>query len=419
MRGSRLMMHVLGVQGAVMERVDWEACEEKGPGGVVVASVRVARRDRKRCGKCGRRSAWHDNGGGRRRWRTLDLGTVQAYAEAEAPRVKCKEHGVVVARVPWARHDSWFTRPFEDQVSWLATQTSKSATGELMRVSWRATGHIVERVVAEALEGRDQLEGLKRIGIDEISHRKGHKYLTVVYDHDRKRVVWMGPGRDTKVVNAFFDALGPERCGKIEFVSADGAPWIQTVVAQRCPQAKLCLDPFHVVSWATDALDEVRREVWNDARKAGQDGLAEGLKGARYALWKNPEKLTEKQKVTVATIAKTNNRLYRAYLLKEQLRQVFKSGAKKGMKLLGGWLSWARRCRIPAFVKLAKNLLPRLPEIAATLEHALTNAPLESGNTKIRLIIRRAFGFHSAQAVIALAMLSLGGLCPPLPGRSP
>ena len=122
------------------------------------------------------------------------------------------------------------------------------------------------------------------------------------------------------------------------------------MVAARCPNAVLCLDPFHVVKWATDALDEVRREVWNAARKGGQTALARELKGARYALWKNPGDLTGRQRAKLARIARVNDRLYRAYLLKEELRLVFTLKGVRATVLLEAWLAWARRCRIPAFV---------------------------------------------------------------------
>ena len=413
MRRNSVWGRLLGVQEAVIEGAELD----EGSGEMVVAA-RVRSKQRRRCGQCHRRSPRYDNGEGRRRWRAMDLGTVRAYVEAEAPRVKCREHGVVVAAVPWARHESRFTKEFEEQAAWLATETSRSTVAELLRVTWRSVGSMLTRVVAEGLEREDALEGLVRIGIDEVSYRKGQKYLTIVYDHDRKRVVWAGAGRDAATVAAFFDALGPERCAKLQQVSADGASWIRTVVRERCPQAQLTLDPFHVVSWATDALDEVRRDVWNEARRSGQTALAEGLKGARFALWKNPENLTDNQKLTLASVSKTNNRLYRAYLLKEQLRQVFKAGTKeKGMGILRRWLTWASRCRIPAFVALARTIRKHCDDIAVTLNLGLTNAALESANTKIRLLIRRAFGFHSADATISMVLLSLGGLCPPLPGR--
>jgi transposase len=201
-------------------------------------------------------------------------------------------------------------------------------------------------------------------------------------------------------------------------VSADAAEWIANVVAARCPNAELCLDPFHIVAWATDALDEVRREVWNEARRQGQKAVATELKGARYALWKNPKDLTERQQGKLASIAVTNKRLYRAYLLKEQLRQVFALKGGAGIALLEAWLKWARRCRIPAFVKLAKSITEHRAGIEAALAHGLSNARVESVNTKLRLLTRIAFGFRSAEALVALAMLDLGGLCPPLPGRA-
>lgn len=413
MRKNSVWGRLLGVQGAVIEGVELDEATAE-----MVVAVRVRSKDRRRCGHCKKRSPRYDAGEGRRRWRAMDLGTRRAFLEAEAPRVHCAEHGVVVAAVPWARHESRFTKDFEDQTAWLATQCSKSAVAELLRVTWRTVGRMITRVIAENVAREDALEGLVRIGIDEVSHRKGQKYLTVVYDHDRKRVVWASAGRDSETMAAFFDDLGPERCAKLQQVSADGASWIRNVVKERCPQAKLTLDPFHIVSWATDALDEVRRHVWNEARRKGQKALAEGLKGARFALWKNPEDLTPNQKLTLASVAKTNHALYRAYLLKEQLRRALKAATKeKAMALLRAWLSWASRCRIPAFTALAKTIRRHLSDIEVTLETGLTNASLESANTKIRLIIRRAFGFHSADATIAMVLLCLGGLCPPLPGR--
>jgi len=285
-----------------------------------------------------------------------------------------------------------------------------------MRIGWRTVGRIIKRVVG-AFDGFDPLDGLRRIGIDEISHRKGHRYITVVVDHDSGRLVWAAPGRDKATVHAFFDALGPDRTAALQAVTADAASWIRTVVQDRCPQATLCMDPYHVVAWATDALDDVRRQVWNDARRQGQNAVAKEVKGARYALWKNPEDLTSGQKDKLAAIERTNRPLYRAYLLKEQLRQVFRLPAQAGIELLDEWLLWARRCQIPPFVKLAKRIGRHKERIAASLRLRLSNGIVESMNTKIRLIIRRAFGFHSPEALIALAMLDLGGLCPPLPGR--
>jgi transposase len=408
-RGIRVWARLLSLQRAVVEDV-WIGDE-----GEIVVAVRVGWRERDRCGVCRRPSPGFDLGEGRRRWRALDLGMTLAFVEADAPRVTCRRHGVVVCAVPWARHNARFTRAFEDQAAWLAVNTSKSAVAELMRIAWRTVGAICERVCDETQQEVDLLDGLRRIGIDEISHRKGQRYLTVVVDHDSGRLVWAAAGRDRKTVEAFFDALGEERCKQIELVSCDMAGWIAGPVADRLPDAVRCVDPFHVVMLATDALDEVRREVWNDARRAGELAAAKDLKGARFALWKNPENLTDRQAAKLSSIQKTNARLYRAYLLKEQLRQIYRLPADTAVELLDEWIAWARRCRLPSFVKLARTITAQRAGIVAAIEHGLSNARVEAINTQIRMITRRAYGFHSAGALIALAMLSLAGLCPPLP----
>jgi transposase len=423
-RDTRIWAAVLRVERAVVERVEYGV-----DGGVLVAHVRPVARERGRCGVCRRRCPRYDAGRGRRRWRTLDLGATRAFVEAEAPRVRCRRHGVVTAAVPWARHGAGHTRAFDDTVAWLATHCSKSAVTELMRVSWRTVGHIVDRVWRDADSTVDRFAGLRRIGIDEISYKKGHKYLTVVVDHDTGRLVWAADGHDAATLETFFDQLGPERSAQITHVSSDAARWIIKVVGQRCPAAVRCADPFHVVKWGTEALDVVRRESWNRARRrASQHSYdergrrvsrreAEKLKWSRWALWKNPENLTSNQQAKLAWIAFTDPHLYRAYLLKEGLRYVFKIGGEEGKEALDRWISWARRCRIGAFVQLQRTIVKHRQAIEATLDHHLSNALIESMNTKIRLITRRAFGFHGPSPLIALAMLGLSGHPPTLPGR--
>lgn len=131
-----------------------------------------------------------------------------------------------------------------------------------------------------------------------------------------------------------------------------------------------------------------------------------------------PENLTDKQRIKLSDLKKTNDILYRAYLLKEQLRLVFHAGEKAGKALLDSWLQWAQRSRIPAFVELQQRIRRNRTEIDAVLTHGVSNGRVESTNTKIKLIARQAFGFHSADALIALAMLGLGTAPPVLPSRS-
>lgn len=414
MRTARVFQRLLGVEQAVIERV--ELVSERGEE-VLVAAVRPVAARRSRCSRCDRRCPGYDAGDGRRRWRSLDLGTTRTFLEAEAPRVSCPQHGVVVAGVPWARPGARCTRAFEDTCAWLAAHAAFTVLAALLRISWRTVAAIVTRVVADLAGARDQLDGLTRIGIDEIAHRKGHRYLTVVVDHDSGRLVWAAPGRDTATLLQFFDALGEERSRLLTHVSADGAEWIHAAVHQRAPQAVLGLDPFHVVAWATEALDEVRRGLGNDLRRDGKPDQAATLKGTRWALIKNPEDLTCAQRTSLAQIAAINKGLYRAYLLKEQLRAVFKTKGTAGKQLLAGWLAWAKRSRLPSFVKLAKTIEHYKTLILNTLDHGLSNARSEATNTHLRVITRRAYGFHTPEALIAMAMLTRGGLCPELPGR--
>jgi transposase len=430
-RNASVWRALLGVEKTVVEGLEFDEDE-----GLLIAWVRPTASARSRCGRCRRRSPGYDSGAGRRRWRTLDLGTIQAVLEADAPRVSCPEHGVVVAAVPWARHDAGHTRAFDDQTAWLAVACSKTAVTQLMRIAWRTVGKVITRVSADIDASVDRLAGLRRIGIDEISYKKGHRYLIIVVDHDTRRLVWAAPGRDKATLNSFFDQLDEDRAKLITHVSADSADWIAQVVAERAPNAIQCADAFHVVAWATDALDAVRRQVWNQARalarteprrgpgkppanapaRPGHD-LTRALKNARWALWKNPENLTENQAAKLAWITKTDPRLHRAYLLKEGLRHVFAVKGDPGKHALDRWLSWARRSRLPSFIRLARRITTYRASIDAALDHNLSNALIESTNTKIRLLTRIAFGFRSPEALIALTMLSLGGYRPPLPGR--
>jgi len=188
-------------------------------------------------------------------------------------------------------------------------------------------------------------------------------------------------------------------------------------VKRRAPGAVLCLDPYHIVAWANDALDQVRRGLWNQLRGAGKTDQAAAMKASQWALVKNPADLTGEQRTTLAHISHTNRGLYCGYLLREQLRAVFEVKGEQGLSLLAGWIARAARSRLPAFVKLATTIKRFLPLIRNTIEHGLSNARTEATNTHLRLPTRRAYGYHSPQALIAMAMLTRGGLCPPLPGR--
>lgn len=283
MREDRVWHRALGLEGTIIEDVDVSDPE------LVVFRVRPEKRLTRRCGECRRKSPGYDRGAGRRQWRTVDVGLTRAVLEADAPRVYCRKHGVVVAHVPWARHAAGHTLVFDQTVAWLATQTSKTAATEMMRVSWRTVGAIVARFWADCEKLQDRFAGVRRLGIDEVSYKRGQRYLTVVVDHDTGHLLWAAPGRDSATLQQFFDLLGPDRCALITHVSADGAPYISTVVKGNCPNAVRCADPFHVVAWATEALDKLRRITFRKAQQQSRRAAVNRMTAART---RSPRPLT-------------------------------------------------------------------------------------------------------------------------------
>ncbi|PKU88634.1 transposase [Bifidobacterium thermophilum] len=237
-------------------------------------------------------------------------------------------------------------------VAWLAEYLPRSAVSRYMRIDWQTVGGCVSRALhdLEPERGR-RLDGLVNIGIDETSYRKGYKFVTVVVNHDTNTVVWVGDGHGKSVLERFYRSLSAEQLASIRTVTGDGARWITDCVNEFTPGCERCVDPFHVVEWAKDALDEVRRERWRTAREqAGRiaegvrlnrgrpragDGkavavrearkVAAGIKGSAFALGKAPENLTDGQRARLDMIRAGDPKLYRAYRLKESLRLLLKT----------------------------------------------------------------------------------------------
>src|SRR5207244_2357436 len=355
-------------------------------------------------------------------WRHLDFGTATVVLCAGLRRIDCPEHGVLVEAVPFARYRSGFTRDFEDVTAYLATKTDKTTIARFLRIDWDTVGRVCERVVATELN-EDRLDALVNIGVDEISWRKHHKYLTLVTDHTRRKVVWGKEGKDTATLDAFFDDLGPDRAAAIEAVSMDmGAAYAKSVRADdHAPQAVVCIDPFHAVKLVTEALDVERRKAWNELRHGGNPAAAKKFKGARWALLKNPGNLTDDQAATLRKLKRRGGDIWRAYTLKEAFRAIFAGDLDTDTvaELIDRWISRASRSRLPAFVKTAKTIRKHRDGILAAIRLGINNARAEGLNSLVRLIIRRARGFHSADAALSLVMLACGPITLRLPHEQP
>lgn len=327
---------------------------------VPVLEIRVRpRKGMLKCSRCGRRRRGYDRGGGVRRWRHQDFGCWRVELVASMPRVDCPECGVVVARVPWAEPGSRFTRDFEAECAWLMGVASQKTVSGFLHVAWRTAGDIARRVTDRLrADMPSPFDGLTAIGVDETSHRKGHTYITVVVGHERHRVVWAHDGYGGDVFDLFFRRLAEERKASIRVVAGDGARWIDSCVAAHCPNAERVLDGFHIVSWMIGALDQVRRRLWNQARRAGDEGATKRMRGAKYAVLKNSGDLTDRQNDALGAIGNTDpkGRLYRAWQLKELLRILLRHPLDQARGELDHWVFWASRSRIPEIVELSRKI---------------------------------------------------------------
>lgn len=432
---AKTLRYVLALVKTVVEGVTIE-------GDAIVASAGPHRRGQLRCPICGRRCECHDHEPTRRRG-AMDLARPECFPEYGPARVTCPEHGVRVERVPWARHGSRYTRDFEDWVACLAVRCRMSAVSRIARAGWHSVGGICGRACdeIEAQRGVGRFDGPGRIGIDETSHEKGHKYLTVVVDHDRGCLVWAHEGYGKEVLGLFLDEPAREQRRAIEVVTADGAKWTEALAGRRCPNARWVTGPFHVVEWTSDALDEVRREEWRVAKRAAQDAMprrdgpgrprrgeetppearalreaADAIKGSRYALVRNPEDLTGSQRAKLAELRRAGGRLFTAWDLKEDLRAVFRAGTADEAEAMPGGRPRGAACReIGPVVAVEKKAGRRRADVVAAVAPGAGVGRAGGTDDKAKVTVRMGHGSHDTDNLVALLMLRCSDGQPALP----
>jgi transposase len=270
MRTNKLVKTILGYEQ--MKVLDFFTEEESYHGETVfVARVELYKSQTYRCPVCGRKCVqygWQKNH--LKRWRALDIGKNRFYVECEVPRCLCPEHGVRVVKIPWAFPESNYTYAFEMQVAYCAAKLPTNFVARQYRIKWHTVGNCVKRVQDNVPPLQPQKCGnLKRIAIDETSYQKGYKYITTVMNLDNNEIVWAHDGYGDEILKQFFEQLTEEERKNIEFVAADGAKWITRQVEKFCPNAVRCVDPFHIVGWATEALDNTRKRIAADTKKNG------------------------------------------------------------------------------------------------------------------------------------------------------
>jgi transposase len=407
---------VLDTEHAVVVRTyieQWPR-RDRAPEKVLIIVVEPDEETRFRCPRCGQRGRPAETDVVR--WRTLDVHGKRTFLESELPRIICGQHGKVTAAVPWARHDDRFPRPFEEFAAWKAAHMPWTRAAAELRITWEALANVTGRVAADAAAGRDRLDGLRRIGIDEKSWGKGQdRYLVIVTDHDAGRVAWIGEGRCQATVGAFFDALGEQRAALLTHVSADGADWIHPVVREKAPRAEVCLDAFHVVKWAGEKLDELRRRLAAELRAAGRGDEAATLGAGMRALRKDQQKLTPGQRGRPGPDRRHEQ---------AAVQGIPDQGADpRGVQGQGraGQIADARGDGLgaplpdPRVHQARQDPVRYKTPIQATLDGGPSNSRAEALNAKDNALITRARGFRSAAALIAMINFAHGGLCPDSP----
>ena len=445
---NTLFKQLLGVNKVIIENIREEPDPSpNGAGWRLVIDVRPYSRDRKRCPVCGRKCPGCDKPAKPRLWRCPDCNGIRTFLSYTPCRVRCPEHGAKQEALPWAAPATAFTKDFTMLAALMAMRLSRQAAAELMRIDWSTAQACIDRArnMIEP-DPRVRYEGLVHIGIDETSYAKGHKYLTTVVNHDTDTVVWAADGHDAATLSSFFEELTEEQRAGIKCVTADAAKWIKSCVEKYCPNAKLCLDAFHVIEWALDAVDEVRRSEWNalrDAAAAIESKLAAlppgtpeeergklademarkkeaalKIKGVRFALGKNPENLSFYQRQKLEYVVENSPALTCAHKLKELVRLVFHAGSRdEAEDAFEEFSLVARISKLKPFEKLGESLRDHWESIMNTIEQGLSNARIEANNNKIKLMIRKAFGFRVMEHLFSIIMLGCSNLRIPLPNR--
>jgi transposase len=337
--------------------------------------------------------------------------------EAEIRRVDCRGCGRVRSEwLPWARPGARHTRDFEEMAAWLVKRMSKTAVAALLRTTWETVDALVARLVDEHLDS-DRLDNLYRIGVDEIAYRKGRKFLTVVADHDTGRVVFAAQGRSQHVFGAFFAMLGEAGRARIEAVSMDMSTIYRRATTAHVPHAAICLDPFHVVKWAGEALDLAYQTSREQGVKIAVDRLtpAQTWQKVRGALRQPAEKHDSTRAAIIEQLRRKHPRLHRAWRLKEDLRRLYQIPAEHAEDHLRRWINRALRSGINAFTTLARRLRRHRHGILNAIHRRLSNSLLEGINAGIRLIQRRAHGYADLDNLTEMIYLCHGGITTPSP----
>lgn len=342
------------------------------------------------------------------RWRHLDTMQYHTILEAQVPRVKCDEHGVLMVNVPWAESGSGYTALFESVViDWLR-RSDLQAVAQMLGLSWGVVDRIMQRAVRRGLARREELYPVN-ISVDETSFQKRHEYVTVVTDQDSSRVLYVADDRNTQSLDGFYRTLTRQQRAGIRSVAMDMWPAFIRATVTAVPDAisKIAFDKFHVAKYLGDALDRVRRAEHKGLQQKGD----RRLNGTRYQWLTNPLNMSREQKQHFVQLRQSTLRTARAWAMRQEAMSLWdyksRSWAQKGWSR---WLGWAQRCRLAPMKKVGQTIKRHLWGIVNAIVLKSHNGHSESMNSRIQRIKRRACGFRNRERFRTAIYFHCGGL---------
>ena len=358
-----------------------------------------------RCPKCGRRGKIVLTLPESRRWRDLTVCGWTILLEFFPREILCPTHGRLQENIPWAGQSSRVSYRFEYAMLRYCQIMTQKAAAEVLRIPSSTLSNLLHRTITRLRKGHS-IRGLRKIGIDEISYAKGHKYATLVYDLERSCVVWVGKGKGRETIDRFFnESLSPFQKKRIRWASCDMSEAYMGAIGEHCPNATLVLDRFHIVKALNSAVDDVRKEQW---RESGADER-KALKGLRWLLYRHSSTRSRKDTSTLKALEKANNRIYRAWRLKDEFEQFWEytyPGAAE--RFLKSWATAALRSRLEPLKKFVRTLRRHFTEILAFVGSRLTNAIAEGLNRIVKIVKNRASGFRNLNAFTDMIFLTVG-----------
>ena len=403
---NRVQLHPGFVYGAIR----WRDSRTRM---ILDIEIRPRKGSRPVCSKCGRPSPGYDTLH-KRCFEFVPLWGLTVFFLYALRRVNCVTCGVKVERVPWAEGKNHLTTTYAWFLARWARRLSWKEVAEVFHTTWDSVYRAVAMAVAWGLAHRN-LDGVTAIGIDEIAWKKGHKYLTLVYQVDAgcKRLLWIGQERTQKTLRKFFKEFGEERTKKLRFVCSDmWKPYLR-VVAELAGEAMHILDRFHVMSHFGKAIDKVRA---TEARELKAKGKEPALTGSRWCLLKRPENLTDKQVVKLEELLAINLKTVRAYLLKEDFRAFwgYRSPAWAG-RFLDDWCRRTMRSRLQPMKKIAKMLRVHREHLLNWFRcrDQIALGAVEGFNNKVKVTTRKSYGFRNFDVLKIALYHTVGNLPEP------